>query len=315
MFLVSTHLNIKIYTFYIFQVRFIWLAGKRKYKYNFYRLESHDHHLLLDPTVDIAARGRIPRQPGAFSVQLPCTANLSGIAAFSIGLEITAGRRRLAGTPLQLRLRKECRAGGEGGCGPGRAPLGIKVEREQVVNNDWCGHGECDPRGGCICRPGWAGQTCNSPVCSPQCMNGGTCSAPSVCDCPAGFQGRSCEGGICRSPCLNRGKCVQKDTCSCKSGFYGSRCEFSKCVVPCVNGGQCRGVNRCRCPAGYSGEHCQVSQLLELHGLGWSLGNNDRVVGAGGGGGGEGGPDQRALHTQPLQEYQEMSEKTLRTDR
>ena len=35
MFLVSTHLNIKIYTFYIFQVRFIWLAGKRKYKEHF----------------------------------------------------------------------------------------------------------------------------------------------------------------------------------------------------------------------------------------------------------------------------------------
>ena len=59
--------------------------SKRFPQYNFYRLESHDHHLLLDPTVDIAARGRIPRQPGAFSVQLPCTANLSGIAAFSIG--------------------------------------------------------------------------------------------------------------------------------------------------------------------------------------------------------------------------------------
>ena len=41
----------------------------------------------------------------AFSVRLPCTGNLTGIAAFSIGLEILSRRRKLAGTPLKLRLR------------------------------------------------------------------------------------------------------------------------------------------------------------------------------------------------------------------
>ena len=45
-------------------------------------------HLLLNPTVDIAMRGQIPRKTGAFSVKLPCTGNLTGIASFSIGLEI-----------------------------------------------------------------------------------------------------------------------------------------------------------------------------------------------------------------------------------
>ena len=46
------------------EVRFRWRAGKRKYKYNFYRLESHDQHLLLNPTIDIANRGKIPKKPG-----------------------------------------------------------------------------------------------------------------------------------------------------------------------------------------------------------------------------------------------------------
>jgi len=225
------------------EVGFRWRAGKRKYKYNFYRLESHDQHLLLNPTIDIAIRGKIPKKPGAFSVRLPCTGNLTGIASFSIGLEILSRKKKLAGTPLKLRLRKEC----------------LSLSPSQHLCERKCGmRGQCDSSGGCICRPGWEGPLCSTPVCSPQCMNGGSCSSPGVCDCPAGFQGRSCEGGICEVPCQNRGKCIQKDTCRCKAGFYGSRCEFSKCVVPCLNGGECKGVNRCRCQEGYSGDHCEV---------------------------------------------------------
>jgi len=237
------------------EVRFRWRAGKRKYKYNFYRLESHDQHLLLNPTIDIASKGKIPKKPGAFSVRLPCTGNLTGIASFSIGLEILSRKKKLAGTPLKLRLRKECLA------------LGPNPHCERKCNN----RGQCDASGGCSCRPGWEGATCSVPVCSPQCMNGGACSAPGVCDCPAGFQGRSCEGGICETPCQNRGKCIQKDTCKCKTGFYGSRCEFSKCVVPCLNGGECRGVNKCRCLAGYSGNHCQVLAQDKRRGRGEGL--------------------------------------------
>jgi len=222
------------------EVRFRWRAGKRKYRYNFYRLESHDQHLLLNPTINIAMRGQIPRKTGAFSVRLPCTGNLTGIASFSIGLEILS--RKLAGTPLKLRLRKECLA------------LGPHPQCDRQCHS----RGSCDASGRCICRPGWEGEDCSLPVCSPQCMNGGSCSAPGVCDCPAGFQGRSCEGGICSLPCQHGGQCIQRDTCRCKSGYYGARCEFSKCVVPCLNGGVCRGVNKCRCQGGHSGDHCQV---------------------------------------------------------
>lgn len=45
----------------------------------------------------------------AFSVYLPCVANSSGIAMFSIGLVIKSIRgKSIPGTPLRLSLRKEC---------------------------------------------------------------------------------------------------------------------------------------------------------------------------------------------------------------
>jgi len=224
------------------EVRFRWRAGKRKYRYNFYKLQSHDQDLLLHPTTDAPRKGRIPRKVGEFSVRLPCTGNMSGIASFSIGLEIFSRKKKLAGTPLKLRLRKECLARGV----------------DPLCDRTCRGRGHCDSGGGCVCRQGWAGHHCDRAVCSPQCMNGGSCSAPGVCECPAGYQGRRCEGGICSEPCLNRGKCIQKDSCKCKGGYYGARCQFSKCVVPCLHGGECKGVNRCRCSKGYGGHHCQI---------------------------------------------------------
>ena len=46
------------------EVRFRWRAGKRKYRYNFYKLQSHDQDLLLHPTTDAPRKGRIPRKVG-----------------------------------------------------------------------------------------------------------------------------------------------------------------------------------------------------------------------------------------------------------
>ena len=105
-------------------------------------------------------------------MRLPCTGNLTGIAAFSIGLEILSKQRKLAGTPLKLRLRKEC----------------VRRGVDPVCDSQCRNHGYCDQHGHCVCRPGWEGRLCSQPVCDPQCMNGGYCSAPGVCDCPAGFQ-------------------------------------------------------------------------------------------------------------------------------
>lgn len=44
-----------------------------------------------------------------FSVSLPCSGNMSGIATFSIGLLIQTRRGKpVPGTPLRLSLKKEC---------------------------------------------------------------------------------------------------------------------------------------------------------------------------------------------------------------
>lgn len=49
-----------------------------------------------------------------FSVFLPCSGNNSGIASFGIGLLIESRKGKpLPGTPLRLRLRKECAQRGE----------------------------------------------------------------------------------------------------------------------------------------------------------------------------------------------------------
>ena len=49
-----------------------------------------------------------------FSVLLPCSGNASGIASFGIGLLIESRKGKpLPGTPLRLRLRKECAERGE----------------------------------------------------------------------------------------------------------------------------------------------------------------------------------------------------------
>lgn len=225
-------------------VNFTWRGGERKgYQYHFDRLVSHNHTILLDPTVSIATAGRVPRRTQTFTVQLPCSGNASGIAAFSFGLKImTDAGASLAGTPLRLNLQKQCSH---------RAP-GSQCDG-QCQNGGYCSTSEKI----CECPKGYVGEFCQSALCYPVCMNGGTCASPGVCTCADGYQGPHCEGGICREKCLNGGKCIQKDTCACRKGYYGRRCEYSKCTMPCLNDGRCIGVNRCRCRRAFAGAQCE----------------------------------------------------------
>lgn len=224
-------------------VNFTWSAGSKRYYYTFDRLYSQDEVVLEVPVLSLPTHGRVPKKPKVFSVKIHCTGNASGIATFGIGLLIqTRLGRPLPGTPLRLKLRKEC------------TQIGPDPECDQKCENG----GVCDEGQRCLCPEGYMGQYCNTALCYPQCMNGGTCTTPGRCSCPPGFQGRHCEGGICQDKCQNGGKCVQKDTCDCRRGYYGNRCEFSKCVIPCINGGRCRDVNKCRCPRGFAGDHCEV---------------------------------------------------------
>lgn len=96
-------------------------------------------------------------------MQLPCSGKSSGIASFTVGLLIeTRKGKPLAGTPMRLRLRKECSVKGPG------------------------------PE---FCPEGYMGPNCKTALCYPQCMNGGVCTAPGVCDCKPGYNGLHCEGG------------------------------------------------------------------------------------------------------------------------
>ncbi|XP_075216727.1 WNT inhibitory factor 1 [Lycorma delicatula] len=233
-------------------VNFTWKSGvKKKYYYNFDRLQSFDEAILEPPVISIKTKGKVPRRAKVFSVLLPCSGNSSGIAAFGIGLLIESRKGRpLPGTPLRLRLRKEC------------AERGPDPECDKkCANGGWCNHEKI-----CQCPEGYMGQYCRTALCYPQCMNNGSCTAPGVCSCPVGFQGRHCEGGICAEKCENGGKCIQKDTCECPKGYYGLRCEFSKCIIPCLNGGRCRGINKCKCPTGFRGDHCEIGRRLLRNG-------------------------------------------------
>lgn len=225
------------------RVNFTWQAGRRRYYYTFDRLLSHNPQILEAPVVSLPPKGRVPRKPKVFTVNLYCFGNASGIASFEIGLLMQTRRGKpLPGTPLRLKLRKEC------------TQSSVDPECDEKCENG----GVCDVGRKCQCPEGYMGPYCNTALCYPQCMNGGTCTTPGRCTCPPGYQGRHCEGGICREKCENGGKCIQKDTCACPRGYYGNRCEFSKCVIPCINGGRCRNVNKCRCPRGFAGDHCEV---------------------------------------------------------
>ncbi|KAF2901450.1 hypothetical protein ILUMI_04726 [Ignelater luminosus] len=226
-------------------VNFTWKAGVKKYYYHFDRLQSFDESILEPPVLSIKIKGRVPKRPKEFSIFLPCLGNSSGIATFGIGLLIESRKGKpLNGTPLRLKLRKECSQ---------RNP--DPECDKKCANNGWCNHERI-----CQCPEGYMGPYCRTALCYPQCMNGGNCTSPGICSCPEGFQGRHCEGGICSEKCLNGGKCVQKDTCECSKGYYGLHCEYSKCIIPCLNGGKCRGVNKCRCPNGFRGDHCEIGR-------------------------------------------------------
>lgn len=90
-------------------VNFTWKAGMKKYYYNFDRLQSFDERILEAPVISIKNKGRVPKRPKEFSIFLHCIGNSSGIATFSISLLIESRKGRpLNGTPLRLKLRKEC---------------------------------------------------------------------------------------------------------------------------------------------------------------------------------------------------------------
>ncbi|XP_068152714.1 protein shifted isoform X3 [Drosophila tropicalis] len=243
-------------------VNFTWKSGRRKYFYDFDRLQTMDDSILKAPTLSIRKSGRIPQEQKNFSIFLPCTGNSSGTASFNVGLKIqNRNNKPLSGTPIRLNFKKECAHRGVYDIDASNPTSLTTLQAPDPECSLKCGkNGYCNEHNICKCNVGYTGAYCETAFCLAQCLNGGNCTAPSVCTCPEGYQGTQCEGGICKEKCLNGGKCIQKDKCQCSKGYYGLRCEYSKCVIPCKNEGRCIGNNMCRCPNGLRGDHCEIGR-------------------------------------------------------
>eukprot|EP00897_Mesotaenium_endlicherianum_P010086 jgi/Mesen1/9105/ME000058S08597 len=136
----------------------------------------------------------------------------------------------------------------------------------------------------------------NTPVCEPECLNGGTClidpnSRLPVCICPqeskSGFyyRGTSCQISAVKCNetwwCENAGQCVAQTSegsfsCSCPLAFEGPKCQTPVQICGdglwCANGGLCEaseadlGRSICKCPSTHTGVNCQT--LVEPQELG-----------------------------------------------
>ncbi len=72
----------------------------------------------------------------------------------------------------------------------------IEACRSTCLNGGTCSNGTCE------CRPGFAGDYCQEPVCKEECKNGGRCIGPNRCACIYGYTGRYCEIDYRTGPCF-----------------------------------------------------------------------------------------------------------------
>ncbi|XP_050744100.1 protein shifted isoform X6 [Drosophila biarmipes] len=193
-------------------VNFTWKSGRRKYFYDFDRLQTMDESILKAPTLSIRKSGRIPQEQKNFSIFLPCTGNSSGTASFNVGLKIqTRHNKPLSGTPIRLNFKKECAHRG--------------ICKDKCLNG-----GKCIQKDKCQCSKGYYGLRCEYSKCVIPCKNEGRCIGNNLCRCPNGLRGDHCEIGrkqrsICK--CRN-GTCTSHKHCKCHPGFYGRHCNGRK---------------------------------------------------------------------------------------
>ncbi|GBN71677.1 Protein shifted, partial [Araneus ventricosus] len=131
----------------VVKVNFTWKSGDQKYYYDFDQLKSFNETILSDPLISIETKGKVPRKSRIFQVILPCLRNQSGVASFGISLKIENDKGTyLPGTPLRLKLKKQC---GDHGPDP---------ECDKKCANG----GRCNQHGICQCPKGYRGKIVRS---------------------------------------------------------------------------------------------------------------------------------------------------------
>lgn len=123
----------------VMSVNFTWKSGDKNYYYEFNELQSFNTEILKSPVISIDSRGSVPNNPKVFQVFIPCVGNTSGIVSFTIGLTIInkETNRYLTGTPIRLKLQKQC------------TYHGPDPECDKK-----CGNGKCNQEKICVCPTG-----------------------------------------------------------------------------------------------------------------------------------------------------------------
>lgn len=123
-------------------VNFTWRSGEKNYYYNFNRLYSFNDNILDNPVISISQQGQVPKSSKVFQVFIPCMGNITGVAAFILELRITNmdTNRVLPGTPISLKLQKQC------------TMRGPDPECDKK-----CGNGKCNRDKICVCPTGELG--------------------------------------------------------------------------------------------------------------------------------------------------------------
>ncbi|XP_078593136.1 protein jagged-1-like isoform X1 [Branchiostoma floridae x Branchiostoma japonicum] len=134
--------------------------------------------------------------------------------------------------------------------------------------DDFVGHFTCDQNGNKVCREGWMGADCKTPVCRVGCNTAhGHCSVPGQCRCQYGWQGPLCDQCIPYPGCVH-GSCHSPWECLCDTNWGGLLCDkdlnFCGRHQPCLNGGTCHNEDpdeyRCECLEGFSGRSCEIAE-------------------------------------------------------